>query len=77
MSAMETFLTIPEVARALRIPPARAYAMARAGELPVTRVGRSVRVYAAALRDWALHGGHRLPGGWRRAPQVAPAEETQ
>jgi excisionase family DNA binding protein len=77
MSAMETFLTIPEVARVLRIPPARAYAMARAGELPVTRVGRGVRVYAAALRDWALRGGHRLPGGWRRAPQPASADEAK
>jgi excisionase family DNA binding protein len=65
----ERFLTIPEAARILRISRARAYQMGRDGTLPVTRLGRRVRVYAAALHEWALHGGQALPGGWRRVPR--------
>ncbi len=36
--------TISEAARALRIGRSAAYAAARSGELPVIRVGRSLRV---------------------------------
>ena len=59
-------LTIPEVARVLRVPPARAYNLAREGLIPTVRVGRQVRVDRDALRHWIDDGGCALPGGWKR-----------
>jgi excisionase family DNA binding protein len=48
----KSFLTIAEVARALRVTPARAYELARNGELPHVRRGRRVLVPAEAWRQW-------------------------
>ena len=62
-------LTIPEVARVLRVPPARAYNLAREGLIPTVRVGRQVRVDRDALQEWIRDGGRPLPGGWRRREQ--------
>ena len=42
-------LTVPEVARALRISRASAYQAARTGELPTIRLGRRILVPRAAL----------------------------
>jgi len=42
------------------------YVMAKAGRLPVGRVGRLVRFSPAALQRWIERGGAPLPGGWRR-----------
>ena len=45
MQAERRFLTVPEVARLLRINRGRAYAMAADGTLPgVIRIGRTIRV---------------------------------
>jgi hypothetical protein len=54
------FLTVPEVARRLRISRTAAYQLARlwlegdTGEgIPAVRIGRSIRVPAAAFEQWA------------------------
>jgi excisionase family DNA binding protein len=59
-------LTVPEVARVLRVSPPRVYELARDGLIPVVRLGRQVRVEQDALRRWIASGGQALPGGWRR-----------
>lgn len=66
-------LTMPEVARLLRIPEPRAYQLARDGVLPVCRLGRQLRVEQQALLAWIRAGGRALPGGWRREPQRVEA----
>ena len=53
-------LTIPEVARVLRVPIPRAYELARQGLLPVVLLGRQVRVEQGALREWIDNGGQGL-----------------
>ena len=45
-------LTIPEAARELGISPSQAYILARNGELPTVRIGRSVRISRRALDSW-------------------------
>jgi excisionase family DNA binding protein len=55
-------LTVADVARVLRVRPARAYQLVRAGLVPgLVRVGRQVRVDEAALRTWVAAGGRALP----------------
>lgn len=64
----EHIITVPEVAKFLRIPEARAYELVRLGILPCIRLGRQVRVARSALDAFIARGGHALPGGWRREP---------
>ena len=45
-------LTLEEVARMLRISRGKAYGMAASGELPIVRMGRSVRVRRDRLEAW-------------------------
>ncbi len=45
-------LRVEEVAEALGIGRSKAYELITAGELPVVRLGRCVRVPAAAVRGW-------------------------
>lgn len=45
-------LTIPEVARTLRISRAKAYVLVRRNVLPSVLVGRSKRVSIATLQRW-------------------------
>ena len=47
-----SFLTIAEVAGALRVSKMTVYRMVHAGELPAIRVGRSFRVPAKAVREY-------------------------
>jgi len=51
-SPAEGLLTISEVAERLQVSRPKAYAMAQANEIPVVRIGRSVRVPADALDAW-------------------------
>lgn len=52
-AAAGALLTVPEVARVLRISRAQAYQLAQRGDLPgVVHIGRCVRVSADALQDW-------------------------
>jgi len=48
----DAFLTIPEVARRLRISRSTAYLLAERGELPVLRLGKLLRVPESALEVW-------------------------
>jgi len=48
----DVLLRIEEAAKVLRLSRAKAYSMAQRGELPVVRIGRAVRVPAAALQRW-------------------------
>lgn len=49
------WLTVPEVARELRIPRTRAYMLIANNELPAVRVGeRSIRVNRAELERFLL-----------------------
>ncbi len=45
-------LRIEEAARYLSLGRSKTYQLVASGELPVVRIGRSVRVPAAALRRW-------------------------
>jgi len=49
----EGFLRIEDVARFLGLGRSRVYALCRAGELPVLRVGRSLRISQRELHAWA------------------------
>jgi excisionase family DNA binding protein len=63
-------LTIDEVACVLRVRRPRAYELARQGLLPVTRLGRQLRVEDEALATWVRSGGGPLPGVWRPRRQA-------
>jgi excisionase family DNA binding protein len=56
-SATCDLLTIPEVAKRLRISEYRAYELARQGVLQSIRLGRSVRVNPAAVADYLARQG--------------------
>jgi excisionase family DNA binding protein len=45
-------LTIPQVAKRLKVSEYRAYELARQGALPSVRLGKSVRVKPSALADY-------------------------
>jgi excisionase family DNA binding protein len=45
-------LTVPQVALQLGIHPATAYRLARSGELPVAKIGGSIRVDPRRLAAW-------------------------
>jgi excisionase family DNA binding protein len=52
-------LTVGDVAKLLGLGRSKVFAMLAVGELPVIRIGRSVRVPRAALEDWiAEHTQH-------------------
>lgn len=53
------FLTVPEVARLLGRTPSRCYQLARAGLLPVVRVGGRLVVPRSALEEWVRASGER------------------
>lgn len=51
----EPLLSVPEVARVLRVVPSHVYELARSGSLPSVRFGKYVRVRPEALREWLQH----------------------
>lgn len=50
-------LTIPQVAEQLQITRFRAYELARAGMIPIVRLGRQIRVDPVKLEAWIAGGG--------------------
>ena len=48
----QLLLRAEEVQKALGLGRSKVYEMMAAGELPVVRIGKSIRVPADALRDW-------------------------
>jgi len=54
----ETFLTIPEAARLLRVAERTVYTLARRGDLPgAVKVGNQWRIDRETLMDWARRQG--------------------
>ena len=47
-----TFLTVAEVAAALRVSKMTVYRLVHSGDLPAVRVGRSFRVSEEAVQDY-------------------------
>ena len=47
-----TFLTVAEVASAMRVSKMTVYRLVHSGELPAVRVGRSFRVPERAVHDY-------------------------
>jgi excisionase family DNA binding protein len=45
-------LTVPEAARFLRLSRSKTYSLVQRGEIPVLRIGASVRIPAAKLVAW-------------------------
>ncbi|CCF82368.1 helix-turn-helix domain-containing protein [Nitrolancea hollandica] len=51
-------LRIPEVAAELRLARSSIYELIQAGELPVVRIGRALRIPRAGLEDWVERQRH-------------------
>ena len=53
-------LTIPQAADQVGLGKSKLYELIQAGEIPVVRIGRAVRVPSERLREWAikLEGAH-------------------
>lgn len=59
----ETFLTIPEAARLLRVAERTVYTLARRGDLPgAVKVGNQWRIDRETLMDWARQQGRGSAG---------------
>lgn len=56
-SEEDYLLRVEEVAKTLRLSIAKTYALAAQGEIPVVRIGRSVRVPQARFREWLRSKG--------------------
>jgi excisionase family DNA binding protein len=56
--------TIPEITGLLGISRTKVYQLIKAGELPVVRIGRSVRIYRPELQEWleGIANAHRAGG---------------
>lgn len=53
-----------EVARTLGLGRSKVYEMMQSGELPVVRIGRSVRVSRVALEEWVQANTRTAPSGF-------------
>ncbi len=49
---MEEILTIPEVARYLKLSKSKVYYLVQAGEIPHLKIGRNVRIRETDLKKW-------------------------
>ena len=52
VSSQRLLLRVPEVAEALGLGRTKVYELIAAGELPVIRLGRAVRVSVRTLQKW-------------------------
>lgn len=79
MSEMPLVLTIEEAAKLLRIGRGAAYELARRGELPVVRLGRTLRVPRHRLDELLNGGANGAPqtngAGGEPAPERSPDAE--
>ena len=60
-------LTIVEVARFLRVPKSTVYKLARAGELPASKIGKHWRFLRQDVRSWVHSRSSQKEGlgeGW-------------
>lgn len=51
---METIMTVPQVAKYLKLPKSKVYLMVQRGKIPHIRIGKNVRVMESDLKDWLL-----------------------
>jgi excisionase family DNA binding protein len=51
---VERLLTIPEAAEICGLSTKTLYSLVAVGEVPAARIGRSVRIPPASLREWIL-----------------------
>ena len=59
---MTTWLTVPELAKELKLPRTRAYELIKRGDLPAVRVGeRSIRVNRHDLERYLLEECRVVP----------------
>ena len=56
-TVVEQLLTVPEVARLLRVSDWYVYELIKRREIPSIRIGRWIRVERNALTDWMANGG--------------------
>jgi excisionase family DNA binding protein len=58
-------LTVEEFCDSTGLSKANAYKQVRLGRLPAVRIGRAVRISAAAAQEWIESGGSPIvdPGG--------------
>src|SRR3989338_3711257 len=57
-------MTVSEVAEYLRVNPQTVYRKAKAGEMPVVRIGRAIRFRRAELEDWLRDGSKMRAKPW-------------
>jgi excisionase family DNA binding protein len=57
MSAPEPLMDAAAVAEWLGVPRLRVYELARTGALPCVRLGRTIRIEPARVREWIDRGG--------------------
>jgi excisionase family DNA binding protein len=48
----QRLLTVPEMAERLNVSRSKGWQLAQRGDIPVVRIGRSVRVPEAELAEW-------------------------
>ena len=48
-------MTVAEVAQHLRLHPAKVYKLARAGQIPVFKVGADYRFYRDEIENWMTY----------------------
>lgn len=70
------FLTVPEVALLLGRTPSRCYQLARAGALPVVRIGGRLVVPRAALEEWVRANGERALAALRGFDSLASGADA-
>jgi excisionase family DNA binding protein len=69
LPSLGDFLTVRAVADRLSVSTRAVYDWIRAGQIPVVRMGRTLRIPSAALKDWvALH----LQPSANEAPRATP-----
>ncbi len=54
-------MTVSEVAQFLRINPQTVYRKAKAGEMPVLRIGRAIRFRKSELEAWMKRSSEFVP----------------
>jgi excisionase family DNA binding protein len=54
-------LTVPEVARFLRVPKSTVYKLARIGDLPASKIGKHWRFLRRDVQSWVCTRSHHTP----------------
>lgn len=63
---MDTILTIPEVAKYLKLSKSKVYGMVARNEIPYIRIGKNVRIKQSDLEKWLQENSRTSMKGTRR-----------